>query len=817
MPAFPSYSVQLLQFHRTPQVSICPCSVYLISSDLAVPKICKPHAPRNASIETLVSQASNRLVECRPNAAYGPDYYFPVTCPPCFEQPSRAPAQPRDAMMLFPEEDAPLLKKWVVKRLENTSDADADVLADYIMALLKHEGTKEDVRALCEQELPVFLNEDIKVFLDDVFQAIAWKLYVPGMSKPPPSRQTGNESPVPPQEHSGPRRPQGKGRKRGYRDLDAPTEEGEVQESRPFKNARINGQGGDMESQQENGTFHPMPLATTGGPYDPQDPMGMGMLAMGMPFSGMPGQWPNTGRNSHRRRKRCREFDTKGFCARGNNCKFEHILDPNYWPQMLPQVPGLTGGAFDEYLRTVQFAKNAEEYDPNSNAMPGSSYHHNQSMPALPLPQNGRHKQDGRGGQRKKKGRAAFSAEGPESDKTKSTLVVESIPEDHLNEEDIRAFFGEFGTIEELTLQPTQKLAIIKYDNWESANAAYKSPKAIFDNRFVKVFWYKDEINPPHGAKSNGAAETGEEAQEEFQMDPEEFERRQQEAQAKWQEREAKRAELEQQRQDLERRQQEHLEKYREATEKLTSKMVEKNGGSETEVSGTEKLRAQLARLEQEAKILGIDTDGAADDASVSSFGPPHPSRGGWRGRGRGRGRGTWRGRGGGTGVEGRHAAYAQYSLDLRPKTVAIAGVDFTAPEKDEALRHYLLNLGEFDTIETSPDVTQVSFRDRKTAETFFSSLHGRSLPDVEGTLQLSWSAKRPNPVTAGRPLDRGGGVGGGEGGGLLISSIAPEEKGSGGQREEEREEGEVTIGDMDDDYADDQKVEEDEEVDYVY
>ena len=37
------------------------------------------------------------------------------------------------------------------------------------------------------------------------------------------------------------------------------------------------------------------------------------------------------------------------------------------------------------------------------------------------------------------------------------------------------------------------------------------------------------------------------------------------------------------------------------------------------------------------------------------------------------------------------HAAYAQYSIDNRPKKIAIKGVDFSAPDKDEMLRHFLL------------------------------------------------------------------------------------------------------------------------------
>jgi RNA-binding protein 26 len=61
--------------------------------------------------------------------------------------------------MLFSEEDAPLLKAWIVQRIEDTSDADADVLAEYVIALLKHDGDADAVRKLCEQEIPDFLSE----------------------------------------------------------------------------------------------------------------------------------------------------------------------------------------------------------------------------------------------------------------------------------------------------------------------------------------------------------------------------------------------------------------------------------------------------------------------------------------------------------------------------------------------------------------------------------------------------------------------------------------------------------------------------------
>lgn len=42
-----------------------------------------------------------------------------------------------------------------------SSDADSDVLAEYVIALLKHDGDPDAVRKLCEQEIPDFLSEGI--------------------------------------------------------------------------------------------------------------------------------------------------------------------------------------------------------------------------------------------------------------------------------------------------------------------------------------------------------------------------------------------------------------------------------------------------------------------------------------------------------------------------------------------------------------------------------------------------------------------------------------------------------------------------------
>ncbi|PTB45768.1 hypothetical protein M441DRAFT_131399 [Trichoderma asperellum CBS 433.97] len=652
--------------------------------------------------------------------------------------------------MLFPEEDAPQLKTWIVKRIENTSDADSDVLADYVIALLKHDGDAASVRALCEAEIPDFLTEatDPKTFLDDVFQAIAYKSYRPGAPSPPKPTTSGAigvaARPLPSAQgvqSSGPHHTGS--RKRGFHDDGE--HDGPASHGRSHKQPRRGSNHGRMDDSLmggQQGSYVSVDSMPGMSHFDPRGALEaiMQMQAMGIPYPGMAefmAQMPHGGgRTSQRRRGRCRDFDTKGYCSRGNQCMYDHGNSSIYVPNMLSQI---------------------EEYDPNNAVLSLSALAANPYQ--FPMETKGRGR--GRGGRGGKKGgaRASFSAEGPVHDRSKSTIVVENIPEENFNEDEVRAFFSQFGEIVEVSMQPYKHLAIVKYDKWASANAAYRSPKVIFDNRFVKVFWYKDDdakSSSKHGdsgpSKINGDGPSAP-AEAEPEIDMEEFQRRQEEAQKQHQDKETKRTELERQRQELEKQQQELLAKHREESERLKARLGEKSGDAKApgSSSSTDTLRAQLAALEQEAKILGIDPNMADDGgSSYSSRGRGYMGRGG-RGSDRGfapRGRGSFRGQ------AGRHAAYAQYSLDNRPRKLAVTGVDFTPADKDELLRHFLLNLGEFESVETTPTVTNVSFQDRKTAEKFYYSLHGKELPGVEGTLDLSWVNTPLPPVGASKKIE---------------------------------------------------------------
>ena len=416
-----------------------------------------------------------------------------------------------------------------------------------------------------------------------------------------------------------------------------------------------------------------------------------------------------------RKKGRCRDYDTKGYCSRGNRCMYEHGPDPAYMPTP-PFGPSPSDGK-SSLFRWHSFVTQAGpnqvlEYDPNNASLSLGPFGMPSISQGVTLPGMspfqmgaGPGRQENKRPKRLPKGRPAVAANGPVHDKTKSTIVVQNIPEQNFTDADIRSYFSQFGNITEIKMQDDSRLAIIKFDSWDSANAAWSSPKVIFDNRFVKVFWHKEEgenalkVKHTNGTKNGtSAGDKPAEENKEPEFDMEEFLRKQQDAQKIHEEKTQKRQEIEKERQKLEELQKELVARQQEEKRKLQARLAAKDGNGAASPSDgkpstqAEALRAQLAALEEEANSLGIDPNEAQDDS------------GSWAPRGRGRGRRVYRGRGGFPprasrggygyqgrgGTENRHAAYAAYSLDLRPKIIAITGADFTIPEKEEALRQYL-------------------------------------------------------------------------------------------------------------------------------
>ena len=644
----------------------------------------------------------------------------------------------------------------MIKKLENISDADSDVLADYVLALVKTDEPTHIAKSACVENLRDFIADNSQAFVNELFTAIDTKSYDP--SRPAPRSplksgltDTANKSST---KHDAPRRQVNGSRKRGYHDWDRETGQDGSGASfeygnRPQKQPRRGGRGGGdrrgpntpigaprfgvsgLSSNEQQQALLQMP------PFDPNDPVAA-FMAMQQMMSMMPGgmaalagalpSQPDGRLGRSRNNQRCIDYDTKGFCARGATCPYEHGNEQAFQTQ------------------------SNSEYDPNLAGLLHIQPNRTGVIDSSPgeRPRGG-HRSRGRGHTNPRGGgkRTEISQHGPPHDSDATTIVVEQIPEDKLEVAAIEEFFGHFGTIEDVQIQPKKQSAIVKFDKHESAKSAYDSPKVVFDNRFVKVFWYKSQTRAraskggstawgPAHASSNEIEMEGSEPI----LDPAEVAKRQEEAQRKFDEAKRKREEQQKQKQDLDAK----LKTIEAERHKMAAMLAHKTGsepppppeaeGPSTTASNpeTEGLRAQLAILEAEAKSLGIDPDAPEGTPSWSGF----PSRG--------RGRGAFRGRGNRGGYNSVHrggwAGGAVKRLDNRPKAVSLTFLDGNYEDHDEELRQWLLfNSSEAASLTQHPtqkNVAVLSFPERYLGEVFMQAASAADFP-MAGKFELAW------------------------------------------------------------------------------
>lgn len=71
------------------------------------------------------------------------------------------------------------------------------------------------------------------------------------------------------------------------------------------------------------------------------------------------------------------------------------------------------------------------------------------------------------------------------------TLVVEKIPTEHLSLDGVNTWFKRFGTVTNVAIDAKGSKALVSFATPNEAHAAWKSEDAVFNNRFVKVFWHR--------------------------------------------------------------------------------------------------------------------------------------------------------------------------------------------------------------------------------------------------------------------------------------------------------------------------------------
>uniref|UniRef100_A0AAQ4PNJ5 RNA binding motif protein 26 n=1 Tax=Gasterosteus aculeatus aculeatus TaxID=481459 RepID=A0AAQ4PNJ5_GASAC len=332
-----------------------------------------------------------------------------------------------ESKMIIENLDA--LKTWLSEALEPICDADPSALAKYVVALVKKDKSEKELKALCIDQLDVFLQKETQPFVDKLFEAINNKNYLPQPDQPPslikvekdepkkeePNRDDEREKKFPRRvNHSPPqsssrynrdvrgdeRKRDDRSRKREYdripprrdsyrdrynrrrgrsysrsrsrswskdhirdrdRDRDRDRERDRNRDrSRKRDSGKLKFEHDRVERPETGDCFPPavvLPAATTShfpvptlsstitviapthhhsnntteswSDFRPGNPVDRGLFNRGPP--------PQP-------RKRCRDYDEKGFCMRGDMCPFDHGSDPVVvedvnLPNMLPFQP----------------------------------------------------------------------------------------------------------------------------------------------------------------------------------------------------------------------------------------------------------------------------------------------------------------------------------------------------------------------------------------------------------------------------------------------------------------------------------------------
>jgi hypothetical protein len=375
------------------------------------------------------------------------------------------------------------------------------------------------------------------------------------------------------------------------------------------------------------------------------------MMSMG--FSGQPlgAQTPNLPHlNLAAAKIKCPDYETKGICHLGTLCPYDHgqaivvPADPEYDP--------------NKASLAMQPHLNVRRRSNNNSINPFGTQHRGRS-------------------------RAPFSHFGP-SRGLDDTLVVEQIPEDRLTEQHVREFFSQFGAIVDVQVRTSNRLAIVKFSDHPTAQRAYDSPKVIFDNRFVKVYWHKPEpmlqSNGTNGTfgqtpRKDGIPATYNEGEDMINM--EEFSKQQAQLQKEFEEKRRRSEEATARSYMLSAQ----LKAKEEELDQLRSTLIEKARAKGLEAIIIKEQQAppgDLAKLQAEAEDLFANA-GSTESPAISRRGfinaRESSFRGGFRGRGIARG-----GRGG------------VLRLDNRPRSLAVAGVK-AGSEKEIALKRHLLNV----------------------------------------------------------------------------------------------------------------------------
>ncbi|XP_063392311.1 RNA-binding protein 26 [Cydia fagiglandana] len=220
---------------------------------------------------------------------------------------------------------------------------------------------------------------------------------------------------------------------------------------------------------------------------------------------------PARAREPDHYKRRCRDFDEKGYCMRGDLCQWDHGADPVVledaaltsvlaMPPVVPEYNPLTPdiwcgagpGAYPPYPPPSLPPRELIPIPRLHAAPPGPP-----PGPMRPPAPNKKNFDYNRLGGR-------MPPRAPNSG-ANCSLEVKKVPRGLNDITHLNNHFGKFGKIVNIQVcfEGDPEGALITFSNHTEANVAYKSTEAVLNNRFIKVFWHNPE-NKQENASPGG-------------------------------------------------------------------------------------------------------------------------------------------------------------------------------------------------------------------------------------------------------------------------------------------------------------------------
>ena len=426
--------------------------------------------------------------------------------------------------------DTDALKTWLTLKLRPLCDADPLALAKYVFALIRKDKPTDTLRELCIDQLEVFLGRETLNFVSELFHVL--ENGVPDMKETvdiPESPSDWDESAE-------------KGSENVKTTLAKKTTSEDLKyselddEDRDFKRARkeddtdtktaispitfpSSNSAGLLKRKRaiEEGRslprkasrIRPPPLLPDAAKYVPNPPVHKV--------------------NTMERKQRCKDYDEKGFCLLGENCPYDHGLDPlvvegggfpppplnvpsTFFPPvppqylMVPPPPSLLPQAMNmpPSLPIMSADADTTGYNPEQPALSITTVP--STTPLLNVTTNTSSSSvlytpavsttiSSHSGDRPRMSRnhrtGGYYQRTPQE--PTNTLVLRKVPADLNVLSKLNGHFDQFGKIVNLKVgfQNDSEAALVQFSTVAEAKAAHSSSSAVLGNRFIRVYFMR--------------------------------------------------------------------------------------------------------------------------------------------------------------------------------------------------------------------------------------------------------------------------------------------------------------------------------------